>query len=521
MDIKRKWQRFKNDYKNGLFFKHPFELNIIEHQLENWLKEIDEKFKNDSFQPSDMQICEVPKGNGLLRPGSILKTEDVLYLIHLVSESFNEIFEHLKWSQGKIDFSYILNEEGKTEFKWLSNQYKGWEDFRKESINLIEEGNPYVIITDITGYYENIHIKTLFEDLRAANVDVNTASKIKKCLDKWSINQGKGIPQSIEASHILGKLYLNNIDLAMNNKGFKMIRYVDDMRIFCKTKTEAKQALMYLNQLMRDRGLNLQSAKTKIHRADEALDIIEGVQKIIQNVEAQINSQLPIMQADYIATDLSSFDIDDATQINEGYNDSDLDTLKATFSAYFLDDNPNFDKTLFRYLINRIGISKDKIGLEYCLRNLEKHPQETNTFLKYFLAIEAIDEVINSLFEFLQSDDAIYSYQKYQIINWINNNVDSIENNHLKTLRTIVNNSNNPKYLISISRASISKFGNIADLDELMGKYSDDLTELEKIEILCSIKNVEKTKRNSFYGQKKDESKITENTIKWIKENDS
>jgi len=518
MNIDKKWKRFKNDYKYGLFVKHPYEMSIIEYKLDEWLQELDAKFQNGTFEVSDMQICEVPKGKGLLRPGSILKTQDVLFFIHLVSEAFTEIYEHLKWSQGKVDFSYILNESGKTEFKWLANQFQGWEGFRTESIKQIDEGTPYVIITDITGYYENIHIMKLFEDLRSAGIDAGIAAQIKKCLDKWSIIQGKGIPQSIGASHILGKLYLNGIDLAMSNKGFKMIRYVDDIRIFCNSKTEAKQALMYLSQLMRERGLNLQSAKTKIHRADEAREIIEGVQKIIQTVESQINSQADVVPLENNVADLSR-----DQEVEEEYNNydgEDLNTLKATFKAYFLDEDTKFDKTLFRYLINRIGKSKDRIALDYCIRNLEKHPQETDTFFKYFMSIDAQEDILTIIFQFMESEDAIYGYQKYQIISWISANYESLGDDYKRVIREIANDGNNPNYLISVARESLSKFGNIADLDELMGKYNTDLSELEKVEILCSIGKMERTKRNAFYGHRKSESLINEKTIKWIKEND-
>jgi len=345
--------------------------------------------------------------------------------------------------------------------------------------------------------------------------------------------QGKGIPQSIGASHILGKLYLNGIDLAINNKGFKMLRYVDDIRIFCSSKIEAKQALMYLSQLMRERGLNLQSAKTKIHSADEARVIIEGVQTIIQTVESQINSEEDVVPLESIASDLSISDEEENNEEDENdeevENDAeveneeeeeedDLNTLKATFKAYFLDDGSKFDKTLFRYLIKRIGNFKDRIALDFCINNLETHPQETNTFLKYFKAIDAQADVIEVLFHFLTSQEAIYSYQLYQILRWITSNFDTISEHQLRVVRDIANDGNNPKYLTSVARESLSKFGNIADLDELLGKYNNDLNELEKLEILSSINKMKRTKRNAFYGHKKNESVMNDRTIKWIKE---
>ena len=175
---------------------------------------------------------------------------------------------------------------------------------------------------------------------------------------------------------------------------------------------------------------------------------------------------------------------------------------------------------MFRYLINRIGKSKDRIALDYCIRNLEKHPQETDTFLKYFTSINAQEDVLTILFQFMTSEDAIYGYQKYQIIRWITANYATLIDEHKRIIREIANDENNPNYLISVARESLSKFGNIADLDELLGKYNTDLSELEKIEILCSIHKMERTKRNAFYGHRKTESPINEKTIKWIKEND-
>jgi hypothetical protein len=59
---------------------------------------------------------------------------------------------------------------------------------------------------------------------------------------------------------------------------------VDDIRIFCKTNLEAKRSLLKLNELVRRRGLNLQTAKTKILRADEAEHEIDGISPLIQSI---------------------------------------------------------------------------------------------------------------------------------------------------------------------------------------------------------------------------------------------
>ena len=84
-------------------------------------------------------------------------------------------------------------------------------------------------------------------------------------LNRWAQPRAKGIPQGFSASDILAKIYLNPIDRALRNGGFTHLRYVDDIRIFCKSRLEAKRGLLLLNDLMRKRGLNLQSAKIAKH----------------------------------------------------------------------------------------------------------------------------------------------------------------------------------------------------------------------------------------------------------------
>ena len=77
-------------------------------------------------------------------------------------------------------------------------------------------------------------------------VDRHVVALLSTCLNRWSSGNGRGIPQGISASDILGKVYLNSIDLALRELGFVHLRYVDDIRIFCQNEVEAKIALLKL-----------------------------------------------------------------------------------------------------------------------------------------------------------------------------------------------------------------------------------------------------------------------------------
>ena len=111
-------------------------------------------------------------------------------------------------------------------------------------------------------------------------------------LNRWAVPCGKGIPQGYSSSDILAKIYLDPVDRGMVNAGFKHLRYVDDIRVFCRTSLEAKQALLKLNDLVRRRGLNLQSAKTRIIKASDARIEIDGVSPLIQTISQQIAKEL-------------------------------------------------------------------------------------------------------------------------------------------------------------------------------------------------------------------------------------
>ena len=91
---------------------------------------------------------------------------------------------------------------------------------------------------------------------------------------------------------LLAKVYLNPIDRAFADIDIDYIRYVDDMRIFCREIPASKKALMFLTQALRRRGLNLQSAKTQIVSAAHARRTIEGIAPIISEVVQRYRDSL-------------------------------------------------------------------------------------------------------------------------------------------------------------------------------------------------------------------------------------
>ena len=100
--------------------------------------------------------------------------------------------------------------------------------------------------------------------------------------------RGKSIPQGHSASDILAKVYLNAVDAELRDLGYRHVRYVDDFRMFCRSRSEAAKALLDLSRSLRKRGLVLNSAKSQFHPAGEARQNIDGAIPVIEGVRENI-----------------------------------------------------------------------------------------------------------------------------------------------------------------------------------------------------------------------------------------
>ncbi|RKU11439.1 hypothetical protein C6502_08710 [Candidatus Poribacteria bacterium] len=503
LNLELAWKRVKLDIPDRVFTRNPFEVKLIEYDLASYLDDLNGRICNDTYNPNPANICDAPKGGWLVRPGSILSVEDRIVFYACLGVCMPHIYEALEWSQGVVDFSYEISNEFEN-IKWLRNQFRSWTKFRTMSIEKIETGISHVITTDISNYYDNVNIKILMSDLKNAGVDDNIVNLLSRCLNKWAQSEGKGIPQGYTPSDLLGKLYLNSVDANFRAMGYDHLRYSDDIRIFCKDEVEAKKALVDLIKLLRARGLNLQSAKTKIHTADEARTIIDGIQPVLQPIMEDLNEALGIDNPYF-----STVQVDELLEQMEG--DTSVEVLTQAFLDYFIDAREeDFDKTLFHFLLNRLGKSKSDIAVAYCLDLLKTHPEETTHTLKYFQSIDVIDQIENLVVEFLQSEHAVYPYQHYQILEWFSEYAQNPSEDLLEIARRMAFDNSHPKYLRVVSRKLVGEFGTSADLERLESLYSELDDEIEKCDIICCLKKMELSRRNSFLGRAQHDGKLVQ-----------
>jgi hypothetical protein len=514
LDLTLAWRRVKDDIPGRVFIRHPFEISIIEQDREAWLNRLKESIRDGHYNPGPSIICDAPKGKGTVRPGAHLAMADRVVFAACVGACFQNIHRHLHWSQGTVDYSYRLAVNPDSP-GWLRNQFEGWRDFRNRSLAKLDEGVPYVVVADITAYYENVDISLIISDLRQIGCDQEVLNLLSSCLNRWAQVNGRGIPQGHSPSDILGKLYLNNIDQSLLDMEYTHVRYVDDIRIFCRNAVEAKKALVDLARLLRKRGLNLQSAKSEILRSDDARREIEGVIPILANVRRNFMEQ--VIQALGEANPYISLTKAEEL-LAKSPEEAPIEFIREAYQAYFIDSaDSSFDKTLFHFLLKRLAVQNDTFGVNHCKTLFDKHPEETDYILSYFKAVQAVDSVEVDLVTFLNSPDAVYTYQNYQILEWFSI-LDHIPSDGLIAIaRQFAFDNAQPPYLRAVCRKILGDHGTPADLERLEGDYAEARNPLEQCEIICSLRRMEVARRNTFLRRAERDGFLNRNAARLVR----
>jgi hypothetical protein len=508
------WARVRADISDRVFVRPPFEVELVEVDLASWLEALRKAIASDIYRPSPMLVCDVPKARGGIRPGSHLVITDRVIYAACVGACLPQILRTIEWSQGKVDFAYQLSADT-TQRRWLRSQFAGWQDFRAQSLAALDKGYSYVVIADISAFFDNIDLATLVSDLKQIKADDTVVQQLSGCLNRWCLMQGRGIPQGQSASDILAKLYLNSIDANLQAMGYVHLRYVDDFRIFCKSKVEAKKALADLTRLLRKRGPYSQGTKSDIHRADEARALIEGVLPELNRVARQFVAE--IVRTSGLGDPYLSVP-EAETILLQNPSDAPLDLIRDAYKAYFIDSaDTTFNHTLFRFLLNRLGKSEDDFAVGHCLSMFERHPEETHTVLEYFAAVEAISNIEKDLLAFLTSEEALYPYQVYQIVEWLNEEAADPSQELVAVVRRLTFDNAQPAYVRAVARQFIGVFGTTADLERLEASYAEIGNSMEQAQIMCSLLRMERQRRNAFLGRAAGDGEWNRRGAEWIK----
>lgn len=299
--LKDGWHLASKDLRND-FIEIPFLKEQFALSLEDNLKELVRQLKTGQIRHQNTIRTAVSKSNLSTRPGAFIPLESRIILfaaVKLIAQKLdNTLIEGVFSCRVKKNIKYHLFKESSPNLPpFLKSKtvqrlidpfeawYGLWPAFEKASVDICIHGDyPFLAISDISAYFENIQLEILRDQLfdllpkeqQLTNLFISTFAF-------WTAEtpQGRqymrGIPQGSDVSRFFGNLFLAPIDNYLfgisEELDIKYYRYMDDVRIFAKTEEKAKRALLEFEKEVRSRHLNLQSAKTKILREKQSKEV--------------------------------------------------------------------------------------------------------------------------------------------------------------------------------------------------------------------------------------------------------
>lgn len=502
LDLRRAWDLVKYDLKHRNFIRTRPEVALAESDLDGWLERLGEDLVAGTYVPKSAIVVEVPKGSALVRPGSHLDLADQVVFAACIIALLPKLRDALAGSED-IDNSYRLA-DGEDEF--FKEPFRGWKGFQTATAEILgaDLAVSHVVVADVAACYENVDHRTLISDLNGIGIPEEIRKLLTTLLSTWALIH-KGIPQGHSAADILGKLYLYRVDDQLRALGKRHIRYVDDIRIFCRSETEAKITLVELAKLLRSRGLNLQSAKSKIVTREDAPLVLDGTVSRIEKVRDELVGflrDIGFEGDDYVTREEIDALLTQDVKVNVDVLSTAFDELVSTASTY--------DKSLFRFLVKRLGIAGSSHAVENCFGFLESHPEETDAILKYFSRLGDPEQFVARLCEFLVDNDrCVYPYQRYEILDWLLRceETEVVSDEVLGRLRewALPGDSRYP-YLRRAARIALGVFGGEADLELLFDLYPQAEGDAQQLEIMTSLFRLERQRRNGFLSRAADDN---------------
>lgn len=223
------------------------------------LRHLGDALRSGHYRPQAVRRVEIPKGDGGRRPLGIPTVAD-----RVVQAAVLEVIEPI------------------FESRFAPRSYgfrpgRGCKDALRDVDEALRSGLVHVVDADLKAYFDSIPHAALLSRVHERIKDGSVLSLIESFLRQPIMDEvmnwtpEAGTPQGAVLSPLLANIYLHPLDVAMQEAGYRMVRYADDFVVLCATAEAAQAALDRIRRWVADAGLTVHPEKTRIANLDQAV----------------------------------------------------------------------------------------------------------------------------------------------------------------------------------------------------------------------------------------------------------
>jgi hypothetical protein len=263
-------------------------------------------------EPQRAQLVISSKKSGTVRPFVRVRPRDLILYQALVDQLAPAIESALPPRRLVGAYRQVLTAGDEAFYGRPTN-----DEFRVAVRDAVaESGASYVLESDVSGFFLGIRLGRLRDALLAVADHADFVYDLTEMLSQWQQSGVRGLPQGVRPSAPLGNFYLASLDAAMGEHAVPFFRWMDDMWAICDSYSEARRIQDRIERHLYGLGLTLNGEKTRIVRAETALERLEPALNRLERQQAAALEDVveALENAEYLDPD----DIPDSEDIERG-----------------------------------------------------------------------------------------------------------------------------------------------------------------------------------------------------------
>lgn len=215
----------------------------VEPSIDGKLRALSEALLSQRYRPQRVRRAPIPRPNGERRWLAI-----------------PAVIDRIAQTAALIAFGPDIDAR-MCESSWAYRPGRGVDDALAAVHGAFADGFCWTVDADIKSYFDSVPHQRLLEDV---SIWIDDA-RVIDLISLWLASFGRrGIAQGAPISPLLANMFLHPFDRLLSAAGRRVVRYADDFVLLARDESSAKEALVLARRLLRDRGLKLNSAKTKV-----------------------------------------------------------------------------------------------------------------------------------------------------------------------------------------------------------------------------------------------------------------